>query len=76
MRAAFWIRRVLPVFAFGFLIIAGAAALKGHPRREAASHGFLWSAISTGIFASTGVYKSRKGQRCALCGDPSGIRQA
>ena len=66
----------LIVFAVAFVIITGAAALKGRPRREAASHGFLWSTLSTWIFVSTGVYRSRKGQRCALWGDPTEMPHA
>ncbi len=65
----FWIRRFLLVFAGCFLLLAGVAALKGHPTREAISHGLMWGAISALIFTGGRRYHSRRGRACALCAD-------
>lgn len=69
MGPAFWLRRFLTVFAGAFLIIGAAQALKGHTRRYATSQGVLWGGISASLFTATRLYRSRKGQACALCQD-------
>jgi ABC-type uncharacterized transport system permease subunit len=69
MSTAFWIRRFLLVLACAFVIITGAQLLRGHPLEDSVLHGLLWSVISAAIFTGVNIYKWRRGQYCAICGD-------
>ena len=49
--------------------IAGAQLLRGHTLEDSVQHGLLWSVITAAVFTGVRIYKSRRGQYCAVCGD-------
>ena len=65
----FWVRRFFTVLALAFVLIAGAHLLRGRSAKYAVSEGIVWSLITASIFISTRLYRSRKGQHCAMCAD-------
>jgi hypothetical protein len=65
----FWIRRFFTVSTIAFAIIAGAHLLRGRSGKYAISEGLVWGLITAFIFTSTRLYRSRKGQHCAMCAD-------
>jgi hypothetical protein len=66
----FWIRRFLSVFALAFAIItASQFLLRGRTPADAALQGLVWAGIAASLFTATRLYRSRKGQHCALCRD-------
>ena len=69
MSTGFWIRRFAVVLAGAFVIIAGAQLLRGHTLEDSVQHGLLWSVITAAVFTGVRIYKSRRGQYCAVCGD-------
>jgi predicted transcriptional regulator len=75
MGIAFWIRRFLLVFAGALVIISGARLAKGNTLEYALTDGLLWAAITAAAFTAVRIYKSRKGQHCAICADtpPSSV---
>jgi hypothetical protein len=74
MGATFWIRRFILVWTAAFVLIAGAQALKGHDLAYALTQGLLWGTISAVIFLSARLYRSRRGQHCAICQDTPEMR--
>jgi len=70
MNTGFWIRRFLTVLVAAFVIITGAQLLRGRTTEDAIVQGLVWSVISAAIFVAVNYYKWRRGQRCAVCGDP------
>jgi ABC-type uncharacterized transport system permease subunit len=70
MNAGFWMGRFLVALAAAFVIITGAQLLRGHTTEDAVTHGLVWSVITAVIFVGVNYYKWRRGQRCAVCGDP------
>lgn len=69
MGAIFWIRRFFLVFGGALVIISGAQFLRGHTLEYSFVEGLLWSAIAAAIFTAARIYRSRRGQRCAICAD-------
>ena len=65
----FWIRLFFTVLALAFVLIAGAHLLRGRSAKYAVGEGIVWSLITASIFISTRLYRSRKGQHCAMCAD-------
>jgi hypothetical protein len=66
----FWIRRFLWVFTLAFAIItASQFLLRGRTPGDAALQGLIWAGIAASVFTATRLYRSRKGQHCALCRD-------
>ncbi|MBS1199449.1 MAG: hypothetical protein H6R27_127 [Proteobacteria bacterium] len=68
-------RRFLTVLAVAFAVITLVQWLKGHTLTYALLHGGLWGTISAVVFAATSYYKSRHGQRCEVCDEPSADKQ-
>jgi hypothetical protein len=64
-----WIKRFATVALIAFALITGAQVAKGHELDAAALHGALWSVITAAVFTAVRIYKSRRGQHCALCRD-------
>ena len=79
MSTKFWIHRFILVFAAALVIISGAQLLKGHTLEYSVTEGLLWGIITAAVFTAGQIYKSRKGQHCAMCGDtplpPTGEKQ-
>jgi len=71
---AFWIRRFFLVFAGALAIISGVQLAKGNTPEYALAEGLLWSAITAAVFTAGRIYKSRKGQHCAICADTPEMR--
>ena len=69
MGATFWVRRFLLVFAGALVIISGAQIAKGNTFEYALTEGLLWAAVTAAVFTAVRIYKSRKGQHCAICAD-------
>ena len=67
MNTLLWTRRFLVVFAFAFVVIAGAQLLRGRAAQHALVHGLLWSAVSAAIFIGARAYRERRQERCAIC---------
>ena len=63
------VRGFFVVMAIAFVVIAAAQRLQGHPLVDVVLDALLWSALSSGIFTVARVYRWRKGQYCAMCGD-------
>lgn len=70
MNTGFWIRRFLAALVAAFVIITGAHLLRGRAMEDAIVQGLVWSVISAAIFVAANYYRWRRGQRCAVCGDP------
>ena len=71
----FWIRRFFTVLAISFVIIAGAHVLRGRSAKYAVSEGLVWGLITSAIFISTRLYRSGKGQHCAMCADTPEVQK-
>lgn len=69
MGAKFWIVRFAKIFLSILLVLGAVSVLKGREINEALAFNAFWSLISTGIFISTRLYRSRRGEHCALCQD-------
>ncbi len=69
MSTAYWIRLFFIALAISFVVIGGAQLLRGHTLEDSVLHGLLWSVISASIFTGVRIYKFRRGQYCAVCGD-------
>lgn len=69
MGPAFWIRRFLLVFALAFTLIALSHLLRARGLDYALSQALIWGLISATVFTGTRLYRSRRGQHCALCKD-------
>jgi len=69
MGTVFWVKRFLVVMAGALVIISSVQWLKGHSIRYALMQGALWGVISAGVFVATRIYRSRRGEHCAMCRD-------
>jgi len=67
------IRGFLVVVAIAFVVIAGAHLLRGNPLGDVVAESLAWAAVSAGIFTAARIYRWRKGQYCAVCGDAPGV---
>ncbi len=67
MGTSFWIRRFFIVFAGAFLVIAIAQFLRHHAFSLLGT--LFWAAVSAAIFTVGRIYRSRRGEACALCND-------
>lgn len=65
----FWIRRTVTVFLIVGAVLFAVGLLKGRELEAALVFAAGWSAISTGIFITTRIVRSRRGEQCALCQD-------
>jgi hypothetical protein len=75
MGTAFWLRRFAWVFAIAFVVIAASQfLLRGRTLGDAALQGAIWAAIAATLFTATRLFKSRRGEACALCGDTPGLQ--
>lgn len=75
--AAYWIRRFCVAFVVALVIIAGAQRLKGYAVADVIGESLLWAAIAAALFTAVRIYRTRKGQYCAVCGDtPESIERA
>jgi hypothetical protein len=64
-----WVRRFLWTTGIVFMILLGAALLRGRGIDTALSESFIWALISSGVFTGSRYYQARKGSACALCQD-------
>jgi len=69
MGRIFWIKRFLAVAALVFAVLMLIELLKGHDPESALTFSAVWSLITSAIFTGTRIYRSRKGQYCAVCRD-------
>ena len=67
------IRGFLVVVAIAFVVIAGAHLLQGNPLGDVVAESLAWAVVSAGIFTAARIYRWRKGQYCAVCGDVPGV---
>ena len=63
------IKRFVVVTALVFAVLMVAELLKGHDIEASVTFSALWSVIACAIFTGARIYRARKGQYCALCGD-------
>lgn len=69
MGRAFWVKRFLVVAVVAFAILTLAQWVKGRELVAAMSFGLGWGVLASAIFTGTRMYRSRKGQQCAICND-------
>ena len=68
-----WIRVFVVVVAIAFVVIAGAHLLQGNPLGDVVAESLAWAVVSAGIFTAARIYRWRKGQYCAVCGDAPAV---
>ena len=66
---ASWARRFLWMTGMVFMILMGAALLKGGTLEDGLSGAFGWALVSAAIFTGSRYYYARRGVACALCKD-------
>lgn len=64
-----WVRRFLWMTGIVFMILLGAAMLRGRSIDIALSESFIWALISSGVFTGWRYYQARKQSACRLCKD-------
>jgi hypothetical protein len=64
-----WVRRYLWTTGIVFMVLMGAALLKGRSLDDELSSAFLWALLSGTIFTGWRYRQARKGVACALCKD-------
>lgn len=69
MKPAFWIKRFLVVCAGVFAVLFIVGILRGRTPGSVALESAFWSLVTTSIFLTTRLIRSRKGQQCELCRD-------
>jgi hypothetical protein len=69
MSHAFWIKRFLVVAIAAFAVLTLAQLLRGHELVAAVTFGLSWGVLTSVIFTGTRMYRSSKGQHCAICND-------
>jgi hypothetical protein len=69
MGRAFWIKRKLFVAFVAFAVLTTVELLKGHELFQALSFALGWGVLASIVFTATRIYRSRKGQHCAVCND-------
>lgn len=69
MGSVFWIKRFLLVALVVFAVLTAVELLKGHDRVQAVLFGLGWGVLASALFTVTRIYRSRKGQHCAICND-------
>jgi len=69
MSPSLWVKRFVVVTALVFAVLMVAELLKGHDLEAAITFSALWSVIASAIFTGARIYRVRKGQYCAICGD-------
>jgi dolichyl-phosphate-mannose--protein O-mannosyl transferase len=65
----FWVRRFLIFLVAAFAVIAASHLLRGRPVKYAVLEGLLWAFIAASVFIATRIYRSRRGEACAMCRD-------
>jgi hypothetical protein len=75
--AYFWIKRFIVALVLAFTVICAAHLLRGRDLRQSVTEAAIWGVISATVFTIANHYRVRRGQQCALCGDPpvSGEKQ-
>jgi hypothetical protein len=69
MGRMFWIKRFLIVALVATAILTAVELLKGHELVQAFLFGLGWGVLASAVFTVTRIYRSRKGQHCAICND-------
>jgi hypothetical protein len=69
MGSAFWTKRFLVATVIASAILTVSELLKGRELVAAVSFGLGWGVVSSAIYTGTRIYRSRKGQHCAVCND-------
>jgi|KBSMisStaDraftv2_1062788.scaffolds.fasta_scaffold06254_11 hypothetical protein len=69
MGYVFWIKRFVVAAVAAFAILTLVELLKGHDLASALWFAFGWGVLASALFTGTRIYRSRKGQACAVCND-------
>jgi len=69
MGTTFWIRRYVLTLVLAFVVFAGAHLLRGRSIESSIVEGLIWAVIFASIFVGTRMYRSRKGEPCAIGND-------
>ncbi|HSY28513.1 MAG TPA: hypothetical protein VK832_13480 [Burkholderiaceae bacterium] len=69
MGKLFWIKRFFTVAAIACAVISIAQWLKGNSLYYSIEQGLIWGAASAAVFTGSRIYRSGKGQHCAICND-------
>jgi len=74
--AKFWIKRFLTVLVGGFVVIGVAQMIKTRDLHYSLIQASTWGFASAVVFTLTRLYRSRRGQHCALCKDTPEMQDA
>ena len=69
MNPVFWIKRFFAATVLVFVALLVVELLKGHGLEAALTFSLVWSFITSAIYTGARIYRSRKGQSCAVCRD-------
>ena len=69
MGHAFWVKRFVIVAFVAITVLTTVELLKGHGFVQAIYFGLGWGVLASALFTGTRIYRSRKGQHCAICND-------
>ena len=69
MGAAIWIKRFVTVVLLVFAVLTAVSLLRGRSLETALVQSAIWSVITSAIYTGVRIYKSRRGQYCAICND-------
>jgi len=69
MSRAWWIKQFVVAMVLVFVVLMAVELLKAHDIETALAFSALWSVIAGAVFTGARVYRVRKGQYCAICGD-------
>lgn len=70
MKFIFFAKRFLIVLVGAFIVLMAVALVRGRSWQQALGDSALWASIAATIFIVTRIYRSSRGEACALCGDP------
>lgn len=69
MGTVFWIKRFITVAVVAIALLTAVELIKGHELGQAVSFGAVWGVLASALFIATRLYRSRKGEHCAICND-------
>ena len=74
MGTTFWVKRFVVATVIAVVTLTLVELLKGHEPVAAIYFGLGWGILASAIFTGTRIYRSRKGQQCAVCNDTPEVK--
>jgi hypothetical protein len=69
MGRAYWIKKFFRVTLLVFAVLMAVELLKGHDIASALTFSAIWGLITSAVYTGASIYRWRKQQACAICGD-------